>query len=412
MTLFSTPQNEPSNVNSLFTHSKAEALLQRICHSVERHEIELTTLRCEIDSSHAQSRKDIENIQTVISDMKSQLDDLNHRVKLVEESTRIPGSSSSKMTSIGEAVLANRRTLARTLNLVSQKADGDQVKESFESHSKHIQDVMEQCKSDLVSNDAIEKSNEALSALVSRVDVIANDMCNKVDKCLLKTLSSDAASIRNYANFVRSTQSTTTKFESELEDIRVKILNFQNKIHSFEDEVQRINIHLNNQIVTNEKFEKANSTAVQSMMKELQTKVSMSAIAEIQNNISQQSKNELKVVEDDIKTLFSAHETLAKYLTKRLDDLNNKTMTMITDEGLRSKYNYVTLEELEDGLQKVASVIDSKAYGQTLSELQEDVQQLESDLCITKRKADLAAQFVGLCGKERGGEIIHEDNLR
>lgn len=405
MTLFSTPQREPSNVNALFTHSKAEALLQRICHSVERHEIELTTLRCEIDSSDAQSRKDIENIQTVISGMKSQLDELNHRFELIEESTRIPGSSSSKMSSVGETVVANRRTLARTLNLVSQKADEDQVKESFESHSKQIQEVIEQCKSDLVSNDAMEKSNEAISALVSRVDVIANDVCNKVDKCLLKTLSSDATSIRNYANFMRATQSTTTKFESELEDLGGKILNFQSKIQSFEDEVQRINIHLNNDVVTNDKFEEVNSTTVQSLVKELQTKVSMSTISEMQCHSNQQSKEELKIVEDDVKTLFSAHETLAKYLTKRLDDLNKKIMTMITKEGLSSEYSYATMKELEDGLQKVASIIESKANQQTLLELQHYVQQLESDLSVTKRKADLAAQFVGLCGKEGGGKI-------
>ena len=99
-------------------------------------------------------------------------------------------------------------------------------------------------------------------------------------------------------------------------------------------------------------------------------------------------------IEDDVKTLFAAHEMLAKHLTKRLDDTYDKTTT---DHVLST---YVKSDQHVTTLQKLTMMIEARACKQALSTLHESMQHLESELCITKRKADLAAQFVGWYGKE------------
>ena len=406
---FFTPQKEQTtsstNINGLFSHSKAEALLQRICNKVEKHEIEITTLRCDIDSSHDQIRSEMNSIQEKISNMNSKIDELHERVESIEQSIRIPGSSPSSKLLVGEAVLANRRTLARTLNLVSQKADSDAVKESIESQSNALKESMEEWKRDLASNDAVQKSNDAMSALVTRVDTMADDMCNKVDKSLFKTISSDATCIKNYASFFRSTEETTKKLEADIQDIGSTLVTYDNKLQIFEDQVQTIETGLS-KCPTIDEFVEV-TTNIQSLNEQLLVKADESIMVQLKQETIQ-SGTQLSLVECDVKTLFAAHETLAKYMTKRLDKMYNNTSI---DDKLSK---YVKSDELEANLQHVTTIIDTKACKESLSQLQQSIHDLESDLSITKRKADLSAQFVGWYGKEGNDKHIqqlHADNM-
>jgi hypothetical protein len=397
MQQYSTPQQERSNSHGLFSHSKAEALLHRIRNTVEKHEIEITTLHCD----HAQITKDIENIYHSIASTKSQIDDLDSRVRMIEECIRIPGTNTSSKVSIGEAILATRRTLAKTLNLVSEKADSDIVKESIETQSEKLKECIDRLKSDLASNDVVEKINEAITALMTRVDVIAGDMCTKVDKCMLATLSADASCIKNYANFVRTTQETTTKIQNEVQELATTSNENECKMKSINQQLQALNQNINERpsIVKLEEVE----SMVHSLMEQMHKKADTSSLLEMQENKT--LIKQIQTIEDDIKTLYSAHQTLARHLTKRLDCMYDKAKT----ESVLS--DYAKADEVEEKFQCVVrEIMEAKACRQTLSELQKDVQSLESDLCITKRKADLAARFVGLCGKKEEGDIMSKES--
>ena len=394
---YSSPQQERSNLNGLFSHSKAEALLHRICSTVEKHEIEITTLHCD----HAQITKDIEHIYNRIEGTKSQIDDLDSRVRMIEESIRIPGTPESSKVSIGEALLSTRRALAKTLNLVSEKADSDIVKESMESQSEKLKECIERLKSDLASNDVIEKINGAITALMTRVDVIAGDMCTKVDKCMLASLSADASYIKNHANFVRSTQEATTKIENDVQELVTTSNENECKMKSINQQLHALNQDINERL-TIVKFEEV-ELAVNSLMEQMQKKADASTLLEIHENKKLESVSYLKTIEDDIKTLYSAHQTLARHLTKRLDNMYDKVKT----ESVLSEY--AKADEIEDKFQCVVrEIVEAKACRQTLLTLQKDLQSLESDLCITKRKADLAARFVGLCGKKGEDDLSND----
>ena len=393
MTLFTTPTNDRFNKNGLFSHSKAEALLQRICKTVERHEIEITSVRCEVDSSQAQLTNDIGIIQSTILGIKSVVDDLNKRVELIEQSIRIPGTPTSSKSSVGEVIIANRRTIARTLNLVSQKADMEEVQVSIESQSKEILKTIDDVKNDFASTNAVEKCNDALSSLVAKIDVLDNGMANKVDKCQLKTLSSDASFIKNHASFIRIAQEQLKRIEPELVDLKDKISESSEKAKAIEEQITDIDAQFI-KLPTNHQFSDIES-AVQSLGAEIKKKVDTSNFHEVEE-YTNDARCQLSSVGDDVKTLFAGHEALAKYLTRRLDVLGSQ---MATNETLST---YTTTNEFEEKFKQMRNMIDSKACRKSFIQLEQGFHFLESDLCITKRKADLAGQFIEMYGNDSG----------
>ena len=94
MSLFNTPQQQQqqqqyqTNMNGIFTHTKAEAILQRIQKSVERHEMEITSLRCDADSYQTQLQNDLHTMNESLSNIKSQMNNLLQRIERIERIER------------------------------------------------------------------------------------------------------------------------------------------------------------------------------------------------------------------------------------------------------------------------------------------------------------------------------------
>ncbi len=407
MSLFNTPQQRQqqqqyqTNLNGVFTHSKAETILQRIQKSVERHEIEITSLRCDVDSSQAQLQNDIHTMNESLSTIKSQMDNLLQRIENIEQSIQIPGSPPSSNVTLGQVIIANRRTIAKTLNLVSQKVTNHEAKKLIRSEIEPMKVSLDSWKKDVASNDAIQKSNETISALINRVDLLANDMCNKVDRTLFKSISSDATCIKNYADFIRTTESTTKKIEKELESTIRPTLQLQNeKIQSLDDQGKRVEATVKKSCCTIDDYEKLN-LSIQTILQDLECKANAISLTEIEHN-QHQSMNHLTSMDDDIKTLYSAHETLAKYMTKRLDTLqdNQKDLVAMNNNECKDS-NYVQRDDFNKIFKQLQSMLETKACKEILISLQQSIKDMESELSVTKRKADLSAQFVSWYGKKQ-----------
>ena len=425
MSLFNTPQQQqqqqrrhPShhnqqNFNGLFTHSKAEAVLQRMQKSIERHEIEITSLRCDVDTFQTQLQNELYTMNESLSTIQSQVEDLSQRIQQVEHSIQIPGSTLTANVTVGEVVIANRRTIAKALNILTNKATVDDVKQSTQTEIQPMKNLLESWKKDLASNDAIQKSNETVSALIERVDILANDMCHKVDKTLFKSISSDATCIKNYAEFIRTTESITKKIEYELEStIRPIIQSHDEKIASLEDQ-EKITVRtVQNQCHTLMNQYETLNQSLESLMKDVEHKAATTKLKDIEEN-QNQSDTHLSSLGEDIKTLYTAHETLAKYMTKRLDTVhiqftknNENNTTEKKEEEARNKIHkdlkkYVQFKEYEEQSQKLKTILETKACKESLKSIQKAIEQMESELSITKRKADLSAQFVSWYGKQQ-----------
>ena len=428
MSLFNTPQQQQQqqqqqrlhthqqNFHGLFTHSKAEAVLQRMQKSIERHEMEITSLRCDVDTYQTQLQNELYTMNESLSSIQLQVENLSQRIQQIEHSIEIPGSPLTANVTVGEVIIANRRTIAKALNILTSKATVEDVKQSIQTEIQPMKDQLESWKKDLASNDAIQKSNETVSALIERVDILANDMCHKVDKTLFKSIASDATCIKNYAEFIRTTESITTKIENELESsIRPMIQSHDEKITSLEDQ-EKITVRtVQNQSQTLMNQYETLNKSLQSLMKDVEHKATITTLKDIEEN-QNQSDTHLSSLEEDIKTLYTAHETLAKYMTKRLDVVHiqltkneeNNTKKKKEEEATRkndkhtdrTKY-YVQLKEYEEHSQKLKTILETKACKDSLTSIQRTIEHLENELSLTKRKADLSAQFVSWYGKQK-----------
>ena len=80
--------------------------------------------------------------------------------------------------------------------------------------------------------------------------------------------------------------------------------------------------------------------------------------------------------ESDTKTLFAAHETLAKHLTKRLDSACSK------------------VDMQQKTLQLEHSISECNKKTKRMEGLHKRVDEMVKDLTVTKKRAELAAQFI------------------
>jgi len=345
----SSSTDDNNTTSGLFSHLQAEALLQRIINAVEKHEVECKSF----ERNNVQVNETLQQLTRKMTHLQELMNSKNQRLDAVENAIHVKDND----LTVGECVAANRRTLVRTLNLVSAKVDAAELKEAAEAQNEHLESTLQDFRRDVASNDAMHKTNDAITSLVNRIEVMSDDVRNKVDKTLFKALSSEAAALQNYALFVKKTESTLKLLEETLEshDNVHKVLSKRSDGISKEIEGYPTLIRLQ-QV----------EGALEGLSQHMNDKVD----AEVLQSISQDAasiKDRMKSITDDTSTLFASHETLAKHFTKRLD--NTYTKAAIN----KSLELHVEKDEFNDVLGK-----------------------MQQDIKRTQQKSDLAAQFIAL----------------
>lgn len=356
-------QKEPSdilgisrNLSGIFSHANAEALLKRIVQVVEDHEVAVKNLT----RNQEECRDAIERLHQQITRVQVDVDSTNHKLESIEKAIFIENSKST----IGECVLANRKSVVNAFNLISCKMDTEEVETSLEEMKKQL-------KRDFASNEAMQKSNETIKSLVSRLEVVAEECKSKVDKTLFKALSSEAATLQNYADFVENT-------ESSIKQIKENMERFENT----QDDLSR-----QTDVIT----ETMDTLSPKEALKNVER-----SIQELSNSINEKLDagfdslgDKVLTLEEDTKTLFTSHETLAKHFTQRFDKVYNKDAI---DEKVSDR---VERNHFDQTLHSMKQEIDEKT--ENVSSL---VQTMKKELEVTQKKAELAAQFVSLYEEE------------
>jgi hypothetical protein len=345
----SSSTDDNNATSGLFSHLQAEALLQRIINAVEKHEVECKSF----ERNNVQVNETLQQLTRKMTHLQELMNSTNQRLDAVENAIHVKDND----LTVGECVAANRRTLVRTLNLVSAKVDAAELKEAAEAQNEHLESTLQDFRRDVASNDAMHKTNDAITSLVNRIEVMSDDVRNKVDKTLFKALSSEAAALQNYALFVKKTESTLKLLEETLEshDNVHKVLSKRSDGISKEIEGYPTLIRLQ-QV----------EGALEGLSQHMNDKVD----AEVLQSISQDAasiKDRMKSITDDTSTLFASHETLAKHFTKRLDNTYTKAAI---DKSL----------ELH---------VEKDEFNDVLGKMQQDIKR-------TQQKSDLAAQFIAL----------------
>jgi hypothetical protein len=140
----------------------------------------------------------------------------------------------------------------------------------------------------------------------------------------------------------------------------------------------------------------SNLVQIQSKIDTLCKSIDFKADKEYVNSLIQENNEKtykLECCEDNIKTIFAAHETLAKHFTKRLSHVHSKEQI----DRLLSRY--MEKEAFDDAIGKVNSSLGSKGSLAVVQQLMQRIESLQDQLSITQRKADLSVQFVEWYGK-------------
>ena len=424
----------PAAVQDLFTQSKTEALLQRIIHAIEKNDRELSSLRCEMETSRIQMNglKDLLTGIQYHQDVSVQrLDQVEQAIQVVQIGGRIGGGGGTTTSAggdtsstrsinntndnhhrhqhrhqnqngsaaihvpvqvsmtVGQSVLANRKTLVRTLNLLSQKADTEEIKEMTKAQDHKLQTTISQLHHQFISNDVFAKVNEAINALNSRVEVLGDDVRNKIDKSLYKAFTSEAASLHNYAEFVKTTAATLKGVEEAFGGVNRDLEKCNGRMDSLSDQTENLVLEVTNNRPSKYDLEQV-MKGVQSCSQSIQKKIETDE--GLMHDLCRENKmvgEQIGVCQEDTKTLFASHETLAKYLTKRIDGIYTKKQV----DKLVKKY--VETDELETEKQGIEGKIN-----QETNELRQALESFQLQMKVTKKKADLAAQFIALYNKD------------
>ena len=179
------------------------------------------------------------------------------------------------------------------------------------------------------------------------------------------TISSELNSVRHYAQFVRTSEAALQKLDESVGAIA--------KTLSTHDEASKSLL-----IRTNDCESRLESTIAS-----LDDKVKKYASAELDKE-NEELKCRLATIEDDSKTLFAAHETLAKHFTKRLDSCSADA----------EQNNYVRWKEFNQTVQEMKEIIHMKVTSKSIEDVKNQVKRIEAELNVTTKKTELAKQFI------------------
>ena len=372
-----TSSSSPSaDTAGLFSHSKAEALLQRIVNVVEKHESKLQTM----ERSNEQMAEAMQQLNNKIAHVQVYMNSTIQRLDTIEKAINVKDND----LTVGECVAANRRTLVRTLSLVSAKVDAEELKEELKEQRENLDSTLDNFRRDLASNDALHKTNEAISSLVIRIDGMSDEVRNKVDKTLFKALSSENAALQNYAQFVKKTESTLATMEKTIE----KFDNVHKTLSKRSDDIVNELKEFPSMSVI-----KGVENAMEELSQGMNDKVDAEALQKLCEN-TESIENRIKSIANDTNTLFASHETLAKHFTKRFDNMYTKAAID------NSMVGYLDKDAFHDAIEKISCEMETKVEGSRVDQLHQALSKLQSEITLTQKKVDLAVQFIALYDDE------------
>ena len=363
----------------LFEQPKAEAVRQSLQEASKKHEKELCLLRKLLDFSPSQEDYDSTAgaegiIMKKLRSIEVSMQALESRVAKIENSIEIPGNKTANgdvHVTVGQGVERNRKTLARALNLISRKADADEAEKSRASLNQAVLDANEELKHTIA---ALEKSNESITSLSQRIDVLSSEMHTKANHSDIKMIQTDASLISQHLEFQRATKEANEQSKCDL------------KIH---DE----SISRNSEEIS------ALAKRLTTLQMDLDSRASSESIDTVQQKVSEMSSTLSYKVEqgvfDSLRSNFEdRHATIAK--------LEQDLQSLISSQEAASAHLKSQLREQRDAVgQLVSGCVSREALATILGQMQRtehSLSELTAEHLITKKQATLAAQFIAWYG--------------
>lgn len=322
-----------NELQGVFSHTKAEELLTQVVATLQRHEIVIESL----ESERAVHEKNRIDTKLQVSAVDQRLDSFLKQQEEIENGN----------TSI-------RKTMIKILNMLTNAVTIHDTRDMIATASKSLEEKINNLNQDLTKYD-------------ERIQILRSDMKKELEDGLFKSLSVEASSMQKYAEIIRAVSTLETSVRNDMEK---ESLRLDQEISS---------------LATQSETEKLMKT-IEGIRSSILSYNDVKEIVEV-DELSKRVKN----CEESSNTLFAAHETLAKHMTKRLDKLNEAICSNQNDSDTAVSLlsDEVALKAAKSDVEMMRGLIDT----------------LSNDLKIISKKVDLAAQFIALYGEEDGESL-------
>jgi len=326
-----------NELKGVFSHTKAEEIIAQVVGTVQRHELLIESLN---NDKQIKEKERIDS-QLQVKCIEQRLDDLLKKQKEFEET----------------AVL-NRKMHAKILNSLTNVVSIQDTRDLIATESKSLEEKLDGLKQELsVKND--------------EMNLLRADMKKEVEEGLFKSLSVEASSMEKYAEILKTISTLETLLRKELD----------NGTNALKEDISKCVKRADMDQLSLKVEELSSSSLSEDAIKEI---VQLETILHRIGNCEEHSN-----------TLFAAHETLAKHITRRLDKM----------QGL----NDSTRNNLDTCTTSLRKELSCKATKADLKAIQIHVNQLQKDLAIASKKVDIAAQFIALYGEEESENESNEN---
>lgn len=324
-----------NELKGVFSHTKAEEIIAQVVGTVQRHELLIESWN---NDKQIKEKERIDS-QLHLKHIEQRLEDLLRKQKEFEETAAL-----------------NRKMHAKILNSLSHVVSIQDTRDLIATESKSINETLVELKQDL-------------STQKEEMNVLRADMKKEVEEGLFKSLSVEASSMEKYAEILKTISTLETLLRKEVDKAS----------SSLKEEISKCSKHSDMDQLILKVDDLRSSSLSEEAVKDI---VQLEALLQRIGNCEENSN-----------TLFAAHETLAKHITRRLDKI----------QGL----NDSTTKNLETCTTSLRKELSNKITKADLKALQTQVDQLQKDLTLASKKVDIAAQFIALYGEE---EIDNENN--
>lgn len=366
----------------LFDQPKAEAVLKSLLETSKKHEKELSLLRKLYNFSPSPEEESEGGILLAkLRSIETRLDDLTSKVDKIDSAIQIPGGNA--ICTVGEGVAANRKTLARTLSLVAEKANTRDMQEQAASHRRQVDETTQELKTSLANVSSVEKINAAMSALSKRIDVIASELKTKADDAEIKLLQCDAALIKNHSAFIKTTNEALQKAEGDLVDHNGAISKHTKDVEALTNKLSALQDDIARRAVAEDLASLLQR--VEDMSSSILETTNKSDFAALKVLCDEKHKCIAKV-ETDLESLLAAQTATSAQISNKIAEHRQAVGRLVS--------GCVSREALSSALSSMQAELQRKAGAQTVENVGRKMAELSADYATTKKKCELASDFV------------------
>ena len=346
--------------------------------------------------SHTVNRSDL---TTITTQLQTRLTSLEKRLATVEKDTSL---TSPTPTSIGSLVSANRRAIARSLDVISSKVSQHDLTEATNAVNRAVEESRRDIVTRCVTVGEQMRMREVVESLTDKIKAMEGDMTTKANTIDLLELKMDATTIRAAAKSAAETNETLTAVANHTSDLLSRVASVEEITVSNVSKVSMLS---------------ESASYVQQALPELatlSTRVnSLRTVVEKETGRRKDLERVEKVVETHgrrLGSLSDAFETVngvVERTTKKLANVERNGVAKVEFEKRLS--SVVDKKAFHEAMVRAQVEIDAKCWTKEFRGLRSDFARLKEEHDgVTRVKANLGTKFVDWYGQK--GEV-YERNL-